>query len=154
MDDAALMNVAGRMVETLPKWGAWASAVRDFETPWGSVGYRQLEILWILRQELLPPDQCSPSRLAAKFHVQPSVLTGVVARLEQGGFITRRPNPADSRVTLLQITENGIRVSKFVEEYFDRRVFDGLKAMSDDDVAKIAAAVDLLNTLAEQLYAE
>jgi DNA-binding MarR family transcriptional regulator len=39
----------------------------------------------------------SPSEVAAATGVHPATLTGIVDRLEQGGWLTRVPDPADRR---------------------------------------------------------
>lgn len=45
--------------------------------------------------------------LAELLHLHPSTLTGIVARLESGGWLTRRPDPRDRRRMLLGLTERG-----------------------------------------------
>jgi len=84
-----------RMVSTLPGYGSWADSFRDFDTPYGNVGYRQLSILWALRYRLIPDDEFSPTRLAAFFRVQPSVATRSLAKLEAVGFISRAVDASD-----------------------------------------------------------
>ena len=45
--------------------------------------------------------------LAALLHLHPSTLTGIVSRLQAGGWITRRPDPKDRRRALFGLTERG-----------------------------------------------
>ena len=65
------------MVLILPGFGRWASTMRDFETPYGKAGIRQLEVLYMLRHDLLDPTvpaiQALPS--GRRFHVEHGVLT-------------------------------------------------------------------------------
>jgi DNA-binding MarR family transcriptional regulator len=46
------------------------------------------------------------------------VVTRLVKQLEARGLITRRPDPADNRFTLVRLTEHAYRLA---EEKFDRR---------------------------------
>jgi DNA-binding MarR family transcriptional regulator len=45
--------------------------------------------------------------LAALLHLHPSTLTGILARLEDGRWLTRRADPRDRRRALFGLTERG-----------------------------------------------
>jgi DNA-binding MarR family transcriptional regulator len=51
-------------------------------------------------------------RLAEQMNCEASNLTGLVDRLEVRGLVERRPDPADRRVRLLALTEEGEAVSR------------------------------------------
>jgi MarR family transcriptional regulator, organic hydroperoxide resistance regulator len=58
--------------------------------------------------QILAPGVALPmSALAEELHCDASNVTGIVDRLEERGLIERRPDPADRRVKLLAITEEG-----------------------------------------------
>jgi MarR family 2-MHQ and catechol resistance regulon transcriptional repressor len=46
-------------------------------------------------------------------------MTGLAKRLEQKGFIVRRPDPSDERVTLLQITPKGKKTLARIKDQKD-----------------------------------
>lgn len=48
-----------------------------------------------------------PGELAALLHLHPSTLSGVLARLEDAGWIARRSDPRDRRRALLGLTASG-----------------------------------------------
>lgn len=50
------------------------------------------------------------SALAQAEQVRPPTLTPIVAALERKGLVTRKPDPADARATLLSATAKGARV--------------------------------------------
>ena len=52
------------------------------------------------------------SRLSDLLHLHPSTLTGVVQRLQNAGFLTRVPDPADGRRALLRLTPSGRRLTR------------------------------------------
>jgi len=55
----------------------------------------------------------SPSQLAAMTGTHPATLTGVIDRLERGGWVARRPDPADRRKVRLEAArERGPEVAR------------------------------------------
>jgi DNA-binding MarR family transcriptional regulator len=50
-------------------------------------------------------------RLAATMHCEASNLTGLVDKLERRGLVQRQDHPADRRVRVLALTEEGTEVS-------------------------------------------
>lgn len=57
--------------------------------------------------------------LAARAHVTTGAVTGIVNRLERGGFVTRRPDPADKRrVRVVAVPEAAQRVRAVYEPYY------------------------------------
>lgn len=149
--DPVRFQLAQRVVASLPKFGHWAESFRDFDTPFGRVGYRQAAILWILRYELIPPAEVSPSRLAEHFMVQPSVITGALARLEAAELITRTADPRDSRSYRIAITERGRLLSEHVEAFFNNEVFDCLAGLDGDLLAEMRRSVETLDRIADVL---
>ena len=60
---------------------------------------------------LLEPDQPLPMRaLAGKLCCDPSNVTGIVDRLEERGLVQRQSSPADRRMRVLVVTEDGARL--------------------------------------------
>jgi DNA-binding MarR family transcriptional regulator len=68
----------------------------------------QLDVLRRLRHHGPTPMR----RLAERMNCEASNLTGLVDRLETRGLVERRPDPADRRVRLLALTDEGNRVSQ------------------------------------------
>jgi len=130
------------MVATLPRYGNWANSVREFPTPYGTIGYRQTSILWILHYHLLRANQISPTGIAAAQRVQPSVVTRALAKLEAARFIERSMDPDDARVVRIAITEQGRLVSEFVERLFVDDVQDSMADLDDADVGALRHAVE------------
>ena len=54
--------------------------------------------------------KATPTELAAFMRIQPQSLTRLIADLERQKWITREPNDADRRQTLLELTDTGTRV--------------------------------------------
>lgn len=54
------------------------------------------------------------SELAGRLHIQASTVTKMVQRMEKAGFIERRPDPADQRVSRVYLTDVGHAVREDV----------------------------------------
>ena len=71
----------------------------------------QARLLSLLSLEPLPM-----RRLAQKLKCEPSNVTGIVDRLEARGLAERRPDPADRRVKLAAVTEEGWGVARSLRD--------------------------------------
>jgi MarR family 2-MHQ and catechol resistance regulon transcriptional repressor len=82
-------------------------------------------------------------------------MTGLAKRLEQKGFIDRRPDPADERVTLLKITPKGKQTLARIKDRKDAVIdhilqdftVDDKTAMLDKIKQLIAATADANETV-------
>ncbi len=144
-------DLAARMIQVLPSFGEWATAVRDFETPHGKVGYRQAAILYGLRYGLIADGPVSPSLLADYFGVQPSVITRVLVRLETSGFISRRTDPIDRRGQSVRITDLGTAISVSIEELFVGEMLDSMAFASDAELTTLRESLPILIRIAADL---
>lgn len=139
------------MVSILPRFGAWANGIRDFETPYGKLGLRQLAILWLIRHGHVPAEEMSPTALATHFDVQPSVITRALAKLEAGGFVERTVDVRDSRRFLITLTDKGRSVSEFVEQLFVSDVADSIAELRDEQIAELSRTVAVLDAVTDDL---
>lgn len=143
--------LAFAMLTQLPRFGNWAEGVREFETPYGTIGYRQASILWILRYGLLPADELTPSGFAIFFRIQPSVVTRALAKLEQSGFIDRSTDKYDTRVCHIGITDAGEEISRYIERLFMDDLLCAMSDIPDDELAGMHHALALLDQIALSL---
>jgi DNA-binding MarR family transcriptional regulator len=143
--------LALRMVQVLPGFGAWASSIRNFETPFGRIGLRQLSILYIMRYPSMSGENPTPSDLAQKFDVQPSVITRCLARLEQQAFMARVQDSHDRRIARLSITEKGREVSVWVEELFVSEMRRSTAFLGPDQVTELSRWIEVLSDIRDDL---
>lgn len=144
-------ELARAIVASLPKFGIWASASRQFDTPYGRLGYRRISILWVLRHKLLPEKETNASGLAQLYRVQPSVMTRALASLEADWFITRTVDPDDSRVIRLAITERGLELSRYVEDLYIDEVLEAISLVPNERLASLTQSVGELDSIADDL---
>ena len=145
------LSLAFTILTSLPRFGRWAEGVREFDTPYGTIGYRQAAILWLLRYELLPPDEMTPTCFAQFHRVQPSVVTRALAKLEHGGFVERAIDPHDTRVSRISITPTGMAISIYIEQLYLEDLRSALEPVSDQEIANLQQSVVTLNQIADRL---
>jgi DNA-binding MarR family transcriptional regulator len=56
------------------------------------------------------------SELATILHVQPATITKMIKRMEKAGFVERRKDAKDQRVSRVYLTENGRSVQEAVKQ--------------------------------------
>jgi DNA-binding MarR family transcriptional regulator len=84
-------------------------------------------------------------KLARKLRCEPSNVTGIVERLESRGLVERRPDPADRRIKVAAVTDEGRRVARGLREslHFAR---EPLAALSEQERLALR---DLLRRMVE-----
>ena len=63
------------------------------------------------------------SELAARLYVQPATITKMIQRMERAGFVERREDPEDQRVSRVYLTEAGRAIREEVQQVW--RVLEG-----------------------------
>jgi DNA-binding MarR family transcriptional regulator len=100
----------------------------------------QARLVSLLALEPLPM-----RKLAHKLRCEPSNVTGIVDRLESRELVERRPDPADRRVKLAAVTEEGRAVARSLRESL-RFAREPLAGLSD---AERTVFRDLLRRMLE-----
>lgn len=86
--------------------------------------------------------------LAAIERIAPPSMTRIAARLEEKGYLERRPDDADRRVARVAVTDRGESLLRERRELGDAFVTSRLAGLSDDDREVLARAVPILERLA------
>lgn len=93
-----------------------------------------------------------PLRLAdlaqAELVSAPSI-TRLVAELEGKLLVSRTPDPADGRASLIQVTDAGLEAVQVARRVRQQMVAELLEPLSADEVASIEAALPALERLIE-----
>jgi DNA-binding MarR family transcriptional regulator len=90
--------------------------------------------------------------LAAAERIAPSTLTRLVTVLEDAGYVTRRPDPADARASTIAITELGNQALDRLREDGTATLTQSLLLLSREQRATLAAALPSLEQLADSDY--
>lgn len=102
----------------------YIDAMRVFEH---KLGMSQARIL--IMSELLHEREVSQAELQLRLGVDGAAITRQVKQLEREGYISRRANPNDNRVSLVSLTPRGRReLTELVKARleFEDRVLDGI----------------------------
>lgn len=83
-------------------------------------------------------------RLADLAHMDPSVVGRQVRQLEQAGLVVRRPDPRDSRTTLVSVTPRGREVRRRMFEVYERHMLEVLSRWSEREVAQLGRLLSRL----------
>lgn len=71
-------------------------------------------------------------------------MTGIAKRMEKAGFILRKSDPSDERVTMLEITPKGRKILKSIEEEKDEWLEVLLKGFSKRERLQLLSVVKRL----------
>jgi DNA-binding MarR family transcriptional regulator len=89
----------------------------------------------------------SPGELAEHEKVQPPSVTKMLARLEELGYVTRAPHPADRRQVVVTIAASGRALLDEDRRQRDAWIAQRLRALAPDEVAALRAALPVLEKL-------
>ncbi|MFI6542923.1 MarR family winged helix-turn-helix transcriptional regulator [Streptomyces prunicolor] len=93
----------------------------------------------------------SPTSLAEAERVRPQAMASTLALLEQRGLVLRSPDAADGRRSILAITDEGRAVLAERRSASVHRLGAVLDEFTAEERATLAAALPLLDRLAERL---
>jgi DNA-binding MarR family transcriptional regulator len=75
------------------------------------------------------------SELAERLHVHPATVTNAIKRMERAGFVERRPDPEDQRVSRVYLTDAGREIQDAVEGIWaelEKQTLDGFSETERD----------------------
>lgn len=91
----------------------------------------------------------SPGEIAAADHQQPQSLTRVFAELESAGLVTRAPNTADRRGSVLALTSAGADALRRDMAHRDAWLAGAFDDLSDQEVALLGRVAAIMERLAD-----
>jgi DNA-binding MarR family transcriptional regulator len=77
------------------------------------------------------------SELAERLQVHPATVTNAIKRMERAGFVERRADPEDQRVSRVYLTDAGLEIRGAVEEIWaelEKRTLEGFSAEEQDEL--------------------
>lgn len=129
-----------------PRFTRWAMARVLQQPAGGDLSLQQLTVLYLVRTEGV-----TLAELARRCMVAPTVITGIVDRLERQNFIRREADPHDRRVNRLVLTEEGTKVGIEVEKILVAEVADQMEDFTDAELQEMARGIALLERLLGRL---
>jgi DNA-binding MarR family transcriptional regulator len=92
----------------------------------------------------------TPSELAAREKIQRPTATRVLSRLEEASLIERTADPSDRRSSLLAATSSGSAFLDEVRERKDAYLARRLSALSQDELAVLDQAAEVLERVLDE----
>jgi DNA-binding MarR family transcriptional regulator len=84
-------------------------------------------------------------------HINPTMLSRVVGKLDEDGLITRTPDPDDLRSVTLELTAHGRTVQNRIKKQRAEAVSLAARTLPVAEHAALIAALDALDHLADEL---
>jgi DNA-binding MarR family transcriptional regulator len=116
---------------------------KRMETSHGVTVAQRMTLLLIGRNP-----ECSAAQLATLMHMHAGTMSGILKRLEAGGYIARRSYAGDARRHTLQLTAKGLAVNRRRKGTLEHIVRTLLRSHSP---AEIAGSERVLTALAARL---
>ena len=91
---------------------------------------------------LVQQEGLSHSELAARLHIRPATMSKMLDRMEKAGFVTRRPDPQDQRVSRVYLPEHGRAVAAQVDELIATMARDTFGGFSPEECALLAGFLE------------
>lgn len=92
---------------------------------------------WLALTRLDRRPGVSQSELADMMEIEKAPAGRIVDRLEEKGWVERRPEPTDRRVNRIYLTERGQRVQAAIRPIAEATVNDALAGLTDADRARL-----------------
>jgi len=92
------------------------------------------------------------AELGAREGLNPTMLSRMVAQLSSAGLVRRVTDPADKRAALVEPTARGKRLHERMRQVKNDALVGELARLSDEDHARLLAALPALEQLADRLH--
>ncbi|WP_433223370.1 MarR family winged helix-turn-helix transcriptional regulator [Dactylosporangium sp. CS-047395] len=102
-------------------------------------------------QRLERTGAASPGGLAGQENVTSAAIAPVLRRLDEQGFISRTPDPADGRRAVVTINPSGRTALRTREAASITRIHDALETLTADERRRLADVIPLLEKVTAQL---
>jgi DNA-binding MarR family transcriptional regulator len=102
----------------------------------------QAMCLWFISQE----PGISQRNLAEKLHVAPPTVTHMLQKLEKAGFIVRRDDEHDQRLSRIYLTDTGITMLNTLKGTFAEIIHISLKGLSSEQQEELLHIFDIMSS--------
>jgi DNA-binding MarR family transcriptional regulator len=139
---------AQRLFWLLPRFTRWAQSRALQTRVGGDLSLQQLTVLYLIRTE-----DATLSAMARRLMVAPTVLTGIVDRLERRGYVRRENDPHDRRKLRLCLSDEGRRISIAVEQALVTEVATEMADLTPEETVILGQGLELLERVFHGLEA-
>lgn len=126
----------------------WLTQLIPSIVPDVDISYQQINVLYLVRT-----DNASMADMARMLGVAPTVITGLVDRLEARGLIRREAHPSDRRRIQLVLTERGQEISVQIEDAIATRIEYQVQQLDDAARLNLRGGLEAFERLTTDLEA-
>lgn len=143
MDKATLINKIVDLERRLSR-----ALSRYTPEPWLGLNLTvaQLKCLVVIANE----GSTNSRKLAEALGVTPANITGIIDRLMEQGLVSRRENPEDRRMLLIELTERGDNLLRNLRERGMSYLSEALSCMALEDLKALAQGLSALAKVVER----
>ncbi|MBN2146294.1 MAG: MarR family transcriptional regulator [Anaerolineales bacterium] len=73
------------------------------------------------------------SELASRLQITPATITRMIQRMEKAGFVQRKPDPDDQRISRVYLTDAGRAIRSQVQAVWERMEVENFGGFSDEE---------------------
>ena len=139
---------SGLIFSAFMHYRRWQTQLLPSIVPDVDISFQQLNVLYLVRTQ-----DASMASMARYLGVAPTVVTGLVDRLESRGLIRREAHPSDRRRIQLVLTERGTKVSVDMEEAIASRIENQVQQLDEPTRQQLRTGLELLKQLTIDLEA-
>ena len=139
-------SAAERLLRLLPRFQRWAATTVQASRGGQDLSLRQLAVLYLIREGAV-----FPSELARQLRVAPAVVTGLLDRLEQRGYLSRLADATDRRRLRLALTDTGLAASLAVQQMLSQDVAAYLERAPVPQLDALEQVLGLLESVVDGL---
>ena len=112
-------------------------------------GQQITRVQWMILRYLKRTQSCTIGQLAQHMNVRSSTMSQMLDRLERERWICRNPAPDDSRVRLIELTDEGKNLIHAIEAIWHERLAQPMATLSEEEQAQL---IELLLKLASATH--
>ena len=86
------------------------------------------------------------SDLAAQLNIAPATLTRMLQRMEKNGFITRKSDKNDMRLSRVFLTESGLQIQEKVKEIWDTMEDETFQGFCSEDLDSLRKGLNQMRS--------
>jgi DNA-binding MarR family transcriptional regulator len=90
-------------------------------------------------------DGLTHGELAKALNISNATISKMVQRMEQTGFVDRRPDKSDQRISRVYLTEKGRDIHEQMNNMFIQLQEDEIEGFTEEEVAQFVSYLDRLN---------
>jgi DNA-binding MarR family transcriptional regulator len=139
-------DLADRFLRLMPRLQQWAASTVQANRHEQDLSLRQLAVLYRIREGTV-----FPSSLARRLRISPAVVTGLLDRLEQRGYVRRRMDPSDRRRQRLELTARGHAVSQALHQVLSDELTEQFGQLPARDLLALEQGFSVLEEIVPAL---